>query len=229
MTVSVGLVLVSHSDSLAKGLAELAGQMAPDVTIIPAGGLDDGTIGTSYEKIENAIKEVRSKGLSALVLTDIGSATMTVEAVLEAEEDREVVFEDAPFVEGAVAAAVAAQQGTDLWEAATAASGAAAIYLDKLEVTPNQGAPGEDSDGAFKREAVVIDDEGLHARPAAQVAALAGEYNGEIFIDGAPADSIMSIMALGIKKGATVTVSTKDPTCWAGVDRIADAIEAGLD
>ena len=98
MSVSVGLVLVSHSDDLAKGLAELAGQMAPDVKIIPAGGLDDGSIGTSYDKIDSAIKELRTAGLSVLVLTDIGSATMTVEAVLEAEEDRDVVFEDAPFV-----------------------------------------------------------------------------------------------------------------------------------
>lgn len=229
MSVSVGLVLVSHSDDLAKGLAELAGQMAPDVKIIPAGGLDDGSIGTSYDKIDSAIMELRTAGLSVLVLTDIGSATMTVEAVLEAEEDREVVFEDAPFVEGAVAAAVAAQQGTDLWEAATAASGSAAVYLAKLDTALEQETAGEDTNGSFKREAVVIDEEGLHARPAAQLAALAGEYNGEIFIDGAPADSIMSIMALAIKKGTTVTVSTQDPKCWAGVDRIADAIEAGLD
>lgn len=229
MTVTVGLVLVSHSDSLARGLAELAGQMAPDVTIVPAGGLPDGSIGTSYDAIEDAIKAVRSAGLAALVLTDLGSATMTVEAVLEAEEDREAVFEDAPFVEGAIAAAVAAQQGSDLWEAAAAASASAAIYIDKLDTAPPGDGDGEDADGTFRRDATVVDDEGLHARPAAQLAALAGEYDGEILINGAPADSIMSIMALGIKKGETVTISTRDGACWSGVDQLADAISAGLD
>lgn len=229
MSVSVGLVLVSHSDLLAKGLAELAGQMAPDVVVIPAGGLDDGSIGTSYEKIEAAIKDLRSKELSVLVLTDIGSATMTVEAVLEAEEDREVVFENAPFVEGAVAASVAAQQGDDVWAAAAAATAAAAVFIDKIETDPKPERDGEDPNGVFKREVVVADEAGLHARPAAQIAALAGEFNGEILINGAPADSIMAIMSLGIKQGEPVTVATSDAKCWSGVDRIADAIAAGLD
>ncbi|MER6878352.1 PTS sugar transporter subunit IIA, partial [Amycolatopsis sp. NPDC000673] len=37
--MTVGIVLVSHSAKLAEGLAELAAQMAPDVRIVPAGGL----------------------------------------------------------------------------------------------------------------------------------------------------------------------------------------------
>ncbi|MGO1402310.1 MAG: dihydroxyacetone kinase phosphoryl donor subunit DhaM [Flaviflexus sp.] len=229
MSIGVGLVLVSHSDSLAKGLAELASQMAEDVEIVPAGGLDDGSIGTSYEKIEAAITGLRKKGLAVLALTDLGSATMTVEAVLEALEDREIVFEDAPFVEGTIAAAVAAQQGSELWDVAGAATSAAILYAEKLDTTPMSDSGSEDAEGVFKRDAVVADEAGLHARPAAQIAALAGEYDGEILINDAEADSIMSIMALGIKKGETVTVSTQDPKCWAGVDRIAEAIAEGLD
>lgn len=229
MSISVGLVLVSHSDSLAQGLADLAGQMAPDVTIIPAGGLDDGSIGTSYEKIESAIKDLRAKDLGVLILTDIGSATMTVESILESEQDREVVFEDAPFVEGAVSAAVAAQQGSDLWAVAGAAAGSAAVFIDKIDTEPKPESGSENPEGVFTRTAVVVDEAGLHARPAAQIAALAGEYDGEILINGTPADSIMSIMALGIKKGDEVTVTTDDAKCWGGVDRIAGAIAAGLD
>ena len=55
----VGLVLVSHSAKLAEGLAELAAQMAADVTIRSAGGLEDGGIGTSYDLIETAINDLR--------------------------------------------------------------------------------------------------------------------------------------------------------------------------
>ena len=40
--MTVGIVLVSHSARLAEGLRELAAQMAPDVTIVAAGGMDDG-------------------------------------------------------------------------------------------------------------------------------------------------------------------------------------------
>ena len=49
--MSVGLVIVSHSAQLAAGVVELAAQMAPDVVLVPAGGMDDGGIGTSLEKV----------------------------------------------------------------------------------------------------------------------------------------------------------------------------------
>ena len=48
----VSLVIVSHSDKLAQGVAEVAAQMAPDVVIRAAGGLQDGNIGTSFDKVD---------------------------------------------------------------------------------------------------------------------------------------------------------------------------------
>ena len=51
----VALLIVSHSAKLADGVVELAGQMAPDVTILAAGGMDDGGLGTSLGKIGAAI------------------------------------------------------------------------------------------------------------------------------------------------------------------------------
>ena len=44
----VGLVVVSHSDMLANGVAELAAQMAPDVSVQPVGGTEEGGLGTDY-------------------------------------------------------------------------------------------------------------------------------------------------------------------------------------
>ena len=114
--MKVGLVIVSHSDKLAEGLCELAGQMAPDVAIIPAGGTDDGGIGTSLEKIQSAIAQAEG-GAGVAVLADLGSAVMTTDMALEflePEERKKVRLADAPLVEGAVAAAVAAQTGQDL-------------------------------------------------------------------------------------------------------------------
>lgn len=114
--MSVGLVLVSHSRELAQGLADVAGQMAPSVTIAPAGGLEDGTIGTSFDLITAAIAKADS-GDGAVLLYDLGSGYLTAETAvefLESEQAERVVIVDAPFVLGAVSASIAAHVGGDL-------------------------------------------------------------------------------------------------------------------
>ena len=72
----VGFVIVSHSETLANGVVELTKMMADGVPIRAAGGLDDGSFGTSYEKIANAIDEIYSDD-GMIVLMDMGSAVMT--------------------------------------------------------------------------------------------------------------------------------------------------------
>jgi PTS hybrid protein len=122
--VSVAQVFVSHSAKLADGIVELAEQMARDVPLRAAGGTDDGRIGTSFDKVYDALIELRQADHDVVILTDLGSATMTVESVLEFLDDDErehVRFADGPLVEGAVAAAVTAQVGGTLAEVAQAA------------------------------------------------------------------------------------------------------------
>ncbi|MFL5895083.1 MAG: dihydroxyacetone kinase phosphoryl donor subunit DhaM [Thermoleophilaceae bacterium] len=117
----VGLVLVSHSEDIAKGLAELAGQMAgPDVPIHPAGGLPDGSLGTDDDRVRDAIRHANS-GDGVVVIGDLGSAILTVRHVLERAVNGNVVLADAPFVEGAIAAAVVASVGAGVDEVARAA------------------------------------------------------------------------------------------------------------
>ena len=114
--MTVGIVLVSHSRELAAGLADVAGQMAPNVAIRPAGGLGDGSIGTSFELISAAIAEADS-GDGAVLLYDLGSGFLTAETAVEFLEDERagrVVIVDAPFVLGAVSASIAANVGADL-------------------------------------------------------------------------------------------------------------------
>lgn len=225
----VGLVLVSHSGKLAEGLAELAGQVAADVRIAAAGGLESGEIGTSYDLIESAINDLLGEGLAVVVLTDLGSATMTVESVLEFLDDEPVKFVDAPLVEAAIAAATATQQGDDLDAVAVAAERAIEVFV------PKQAAEGKAdvADGdAYSRSATVADAAGLHARPAAKVAEMAAEAAGDIVIafddDRADADSAMMLMSLGAAQGDTVTVSGQSVDKEI-IDKIADAIAEGLD
>ena len=92
------------------------GQMAPNVAIRPAGGLEDGSIGTSFELISAAIAEADS-GDGAVLLYDLGSGFLTAETAVEFLEDERaerVVIVDAPFVLGAVSASIAANVGADL-------------------------------------------------------------------------------------------------------------------
>src|SRR5439155_12998879 len=75
---TVGIVLVSHSAELAAGTAHLAAQVSGGtVTIIAAGGTDDGDLGTSAAKVERGLSEAES-GAGVVVLPDLGSAVLTV-------------------------------------------------------------------------------------------------------------------------------------------------------
>ena len=111
----VGIVLVSHSAELARGAAHLASQVSGGtVTIIAAGGTDEGDLGTSAAKVSRGLSQADS-GAGVVVLPDLGSAVLTVRAVLEDHGDATgVLLADAPFVEGAVAATVAAAAGGDV-------------------------------------------------------------------------------------------------------------------
>ncbi|MEV6407233.1 PTS fructose transporter subunit IIA [Streptomyces bobili] len=128
----VGIVLVSHSAQVAASVAELARGLAGGggaaVPVAPAGGTEGGGLGTSAELIASAAASV-DRGAGVAVLTDLGSAVLTVKALLaegdELPEGTRLV--DAPFVEGAVAAVVTASTGADL-DAVEAAAGEAYTY-----------------------------------------------------------------------------------------------------
>ncbi|MEV0552100.1 PTS fructose transporter subunit IIA [Streptomyces sp. NPDC050597] len=124
----VGIVLVSHSAAVAASVAELATGLAGGGTtapVAPAGGTEDGGFGTSSELISAAAAAV-DRGAGVAVLTDLGSAVLTVKALL-AEGDELPAgtrLVDAPFVEGAVAAVVTASTGADLAAVEAAAADA---------------------------------------------------------------------------------------------------------
>ncbi|MEU6607091.1 PTS fructose transporter subunit IIA [Streptomyces shenzhenensis] len=127
----VGIVLVSHSAAVADSVAELARGLAgggAEVPVASAGGTEGGGLGTSAELIAAAAAAV-DRGAGVAVLTDLGSAVLTVKALLaegdELPDGTRLV--DAPFVEGAVAAVVTASAGGDL-DAVEAAAAEAYTY-----------------------------------------------------------------------------------------------------
>lgn len=107
----VGIVLISHSSGLAAEVASLATQIGgADVPVAAAGGTDEGGLGTSPDRVDAAIKEV-DRGAGVLLIPDLGSSVLTARLL---ESPGAVVIADVPFVEGAIAAVVAAGGGASL-------------------------------------------------------------------------------------------------------------------
>ena len=102
----IGLVVVSHSETAAAGIVEVAAEMATDVRIEPVGGDGSGGIGTVSDDIRDALVAA-DDGDGVVVLVDLGSAVMNAEVAIETS-DVEAAIADGPVLEGAVNAAVAA-------------------------------------------------------------------------------------------------------------------------
>lgn len=223
MTKPVSLVLVSHSAKLAEGLAEVAAQMAPDVLILAAGGNDEGGIGTSFDKIDAAVGEAIASS-AVVILSDLGSATMTVENVLEFLDNENAQWIDGPLVEGAVLAAVTAQQDGDLETVLNAVKEAASQW-DYASVAEVEEAPSEEETVTLPADATVatvtlIDPDGLHARPAAMVARAASGKNAQVTVNGVDARSVLALMGLSAKYGDTVIVAATGPEATLAVEAV---------
>lgn len=113
----IGIVIVSHSDKIAEGIVDLCYEMASDsVKIIPAGGTNDGRIGTDPIKIKEAIEEAFG-GNEVVILGDIGSSLMNTELAIELLDEKlkeKVKILDTPIVEGSIVVAVQASISNDI-------------------------------------------------------------------------------------------------------------------
>lgn len=208
----VGIVLVSHSYALAEGAKELSRTMAgAELKIAAAGGLDDDsavdkhTLGTDPMKILAAIQEVYSED-GVLIFVDMGSALLSSDLALQflsEEEQKHVFISDAPFIEGAVTAAVQARMNTPLPQilkelkqallpkqaqlgreenpdaredsAEQAQNGAEADRADRAKPEKTEAEQGEDN--SLKLCLKIKNALGIHARPAAKIVTLAGSFS----------------------------------------------------
>ncbi|MEW9677898.1 dihydroxyacetone kinase phosphoryl donor subunit DhaM [Lentibacillus sp. L22] len=105
-----GLVLISHSQKIAEGMKEIIRQVIKEVPIQPAGGTDENEIGTSIDKILQAIEQA-DDGNGVILMYDLGSAKMNAEMAIEMTDRENIKLAEAPLVEGSYVAAVEAGQG----------------------------------------------------------------------------------------------------------------------
>ncbi|MET8997773.1 dihydroxyacetone kinase phosphoryl donor subunit DhaM [Amycolatopsis sp. NPDC004169] len=225
--MSVGIVLVSHSAKLAEGLAELAAQMAPDVTIVPAGGLSDGSIGTDYDEVVAATQRADS-GDGVVLLYDLGSAQMTAELAVESLADPSAaIVADGPLVEGAIAAAVAAQAGRDRKAVAEAAA-AAGLPED---LAPPAGDDAGTADTA-EIELELHNEVGLHARPAAVLVRTLSGFDAEVTVrlgdQEADGHSVLALMSLGARQGDRIRVRARGPQASAALEKAKELVDGNF-
>jgi PTS hybrid protein len=241
MTARVALLLVSHSAELARGAAELAGQMAPDVLIRGVGGGPGGGLGTSLDAVQKALDDVlttladNADGGGVVVLGDLGSSVLTVEAALELDESlaERVVLARAPFVEGAVAAAVTAHGGADLAAVLESANASVRMFAAvEAARSPEAGGPpsdgGADGETETSRTVTVRNPLGLHARPAALVSRKVAELGATVTIDGVDASSVLQLMALGATQGRELRVEATGERAAEAVTTVVEMIHAGF-
>lgn len=86
---------------------------------------------------------------------------------------------------------------------------------------------------AIRRQAVIRNQRGLHARAAAKFVKLAAQFDAEIRVSRAgqtvSGNSIMGLMMLGAGPGIEIEIEANGPAAAAAMDAIVRLIESGFD
>ncbi len=213
-----GLLLVSHSLALAQATEALVRQMTGErLPIALAAGTGPGKaeLGTDPLAILEA-GEALSACQHIVVLMDIGSAVLSAEMALDLAEEplkSKLHLAAAPFVEGALAAGVAASAGLPV---AAVLAEAAAGLRPKLAALGDEAQNAAPALQASLTRAVTLGDaNGLHLRPAARCVAIASGFNATLRLTfkgrETGLESLTGLMALGARGGEVVTIEAAGP------------------
>ena len=240
----VNLVLVSHSPSLARGVAELARlmtQQSPLIIATAAGtGDENSPLGTNAEEIAKAMEEAYSDD-GVLVLMDMGSAVLSAEMALEflsPDKKAKFMLSSAPMVEGAVSAAVQASLGGNLEQVQAEALGSLGNKAAQLSMpegsnvaqsqVSSEAVPGSAVDAVIE----IRNRLGLHARPAATFVQTAGRFTSKTQLartgnetQRSNAKSINAVASMGLRRGETIHVWAEGPDASAAIDALKKAAE----
>ncbi|QHG19607.1 phosphoenolpyruvate--protein phosphotransferase [Nostoc sp. ATCC 53789] len=221
---AIGIVIVSHSKQLALGVRELAAQMVQgQVSIAVAAGIEDpeNPLGTDPIQVYEAIASVFSDD-GVLVLMDLGSALLSAEMAIEflpEAQQQKVYLCEAPLVEGAVAAVVAAAAGKNIHQVMAEARGALLAKATQLGVSPlsvvSDNIEVRNSEFPVKEIRLIVSNRlGLHARPAAQFVGTVARFQSQILVQNLTrntelvrGDSINQVTTLGVRQGHELVIT----------------------
>jgi phosphocarrier protein len=84
----------------------------------------------------------------------------------------------------------------------------------------------------IEREATIVNQEGLHARPAAQIVRLASSFTSDIELvkDGMDVNgkSIMGVMMLAAECGSSILIRANGPDAEQAVQALAELVARGF-
>jgi len=84
----------------------------------------------------------------------------------------------------------------------------------------------------IEREATIVNQEGLHARPAARIVRLANGFTAEILLakDGLEVNgkSIMGVMMLAAECGSSILIRADGPDAEQAVQALAELVATGF-
>ncbi|MEH2159839.1 MAG: phosphoenolpyruvate--protein phosphotransferase [Nostoc sp.] len=221
---AIAIVIVSHSKQLALGVRELAAQMVQNqVSIAVAAGIEDpeNPLGTDPIQVYEAIASVFSDD-GVLVLMDLGSALLSAEMAIEflpEAQQQKVYLCEAPLVEGAIAAVVAAAAGRDIHQVMAEARGALLAKATQLGVNPlsvvTDNIEAINPEFPTKEIRLIISNRlGLHARPAAQFVGTVARFKSQILVQNLTrntglvrGDSINQVTTLGVRQGHELVIT----------------------
>ncbi|QKQ75782.1 phosphoenolpyruvate--protein phosphotransferase [Nostoc sp. TCL240-02] len=221
---AIAIVIVSHSKQLALGVRELAAQMVQgQVSIAVAAGIEDpeNPLGTDPIQVYEAIASVFSDD-GVLVLMDLGSALLSAEMAIEflpEAQQQKVYLCEAPLVEGAIAAVVAAAAGRDIHQVMAEARGALLAKATQLNVNPlsvvSDNIEAKNPESPTKEIRLIVSNRlGLHARPAAQFVGTVARFQSQILVQNLTrntglvrGDSINQVTTLGVRQGHELVIT----------------------
>lgn len=233
----IGLVIVSHSPRLAEAAVDLALQMVhgsvPPIRI--AAGVE-GRFGTDAAAVAAAIDEVGGSD-GVLVITDLGSAVLSAGLALElTESSTEVIVSGGPFVEGITAALVLAATGAPLAEVAGEVSSALDAKVAQLGPLEEPAPPASPvAPDPLSADEVLVNPEGLHARPAAMFVQAIGGYDAVVDVSNlttgsgpVAARSLIGLLSLGAKQGHRLRLDGTGPDAATAVGALRRLLADGF-
>ena len=207
---TVGFLVVSQLATVARGMVSLVQPLAPDVMLQPCACAAP-SLAQSVSEIAAAAAQLTNQKKAPkhiLVVADVGSSAVAVQEFLSEQDGRRFIRARGPYLEGLIAGAVAAHQGSDTAEVLRTVA-AAAQFFDRdansvVETEPEVIGPAE-------REVQIGLENGLDARPAATIARLVSDHQAAVLINGIDAGSVLGLMRAHLAQGQTVTVTVEGP------------------
>lgn len=234
--MAVGIVVVSHSVALAEAAVELALQMVHDdpPPIALAAGTIDGGLGTDATAVVSALAEV-DQGDGVVVFIDVGSAIMSAELGVELYEgDADVRVLAAPFVEGIMAGVIKVAGGASIDEVAGEAESALRPKLAHLG-TPEQvsEAPESNREAQARAEVTLVNEAGLHARPAASFVAKARGFDAQVLVSQGVIGPVQATSSIGLatldaRQGDTLFIEATGAQAQEAVEALVAFVKGGF-